>query len=56
VTWRLVPFLFVLYIVNYLDRINIGFAALSMNRDLNLTATAFAAAHSCSFLRAILRS
>ena len=45
VTWRLVPFLFVLYMVNYLDRINIGFAALSMNRDLHLTATAFGLAN-----------
>jgi ACS family tartrate transporter-like MFS transporter len=31
---RLIPFMFVLYIVAYLDRINIGFAALQMNRDL----------------------
>jgi ACS family tartrate transporter-like MFS transporter len=33
-TWRLVPFLFVLYIVAYLDRINVGFAALEMQKDL----------------------
>ncbi len=38
---RLIPFLFILYIINYLDRINIGFAALSMNKDLGLSATAF---------------
>ncbi|MBI4886764.1 MAG: MFS transporter [Acidobacteria bacterium] len=31
---RLIPFMFLLYIVAYLDRINIGFAALQMNRDL----------------------
>ncbi len=41
VSWRLIPFLFVLYIINYLDRINIGFAALAMNKDLVLTATAY---------------
>ena len=41
VSLRLIPFLFVLYICNYLDRINVGFAALSMNRDLQLTATAY---------------
>lgn len=41
VSVRLIPFLFVLYIVNYLDRINIGFAALSMNRDLALSSTAY---------------
>ncbi len=29
-TWRLLPFLFLLYIVAYLDRINVGFAALQM--------------------------
>jgi MFS transporter, ACS family, tartrate transporter len=33
---RLLPFLFVLYIVAYLDRINVGFAALEMNRALGL--------------------
>src|SRR6202142_1581634 len=36
-TRRLVPFLFLLYIVAYLDRINVGFAALQMQRQLNLT-------------------
>jgi len=34
---RLIPFMFLLYIVSYLDRINIGFAALQMNRDLGLS-------------------
>lgn len=33
-TWRLVPFLFLLYIVAYLDRINLGFAALQMQQQL----------------------
>ena len=36
-TWRLVPFLFLLYIVAYLDRINVGFAALQMREQLGLT-------------------
>jgi ACS family tartrate transporter-like MFS transporter len=36
-TWRLVPFLFLLYIVAYLDRINVGFAALQMQQDLGLS-------------------
>ena len=39
--WRLVPILTISYVVNYLDRTNIGFAALTMNRDLGLTATQF---------------
>jgi len=36
-TWRLIPFLFLLYIVAYLDRINVGFAALQMRQQLALT-------------------
>ncbi len=38
---RLIPFVFVLYIVAYLDRINIGFAALQMNQAIGLTATTY---------------
>jgi MFS transporter, ACS family, tartrate transporter len=38
---KLLPFLFVLYVVAYLDRINVGFAALQMNRDLGLNAAVF---------------
>lgn len=34
ILWRLLPFLFVLYIVAYLDRINVGFAALQMRTQL----------------------
>ena len=37
VTRRLLPFLFVLYIVNYLDRINVGFAALQMRGQLGFS-------------------
>jgi MFS transporter, ACS family, 4-hydroxyphenylacetate permease len=47
---RLIPFLFALYIFNYLDRINIGFAALSMNKDLALTATTFGLANSIFYI------
>ncbi len=41
VTTRLVPFLIVCYFVAYLDRVNVGFAALTMNKDLGLTAQAY---------------
>ena len=34
ITWRLIPFLFLLYIAAYLTRINVGLAALRMNEDL----------------------
>ncbi len=36
--FRLVPLLFFCYILAYLDRINVGFAALTMNKDIGLTA------------------
>jgi len=38
---RLLPFLFVLYIFNFLDRTNVALAALQMNRDLSFSSTAF---------------
>jgi ACS family tartrate transporter-like MFS transporter len=38
---RLLPFLFALYIVAFLDRINLGFAALTMNRELAITSQQF---------------
>ena len=41
VTRRLIPFLFLLYIVAWLDRVNVGFAALQMNTDLGFSAATF---------------
>ena len=41
VTRRLEPFLIICYFVAYLDRVNVGFAALTMNQDLGLSQTAF---------------
>ncbi|WP_322101438.1 MFS transporter [Paraburkholderia sp. J41] len=41
VTARLVPFLMICYFVAYLDRVNVGFAALQMNKALDLSASAF---------------
>jgi ACS family tartrate transporter-like MFS transporter len=38
---KLLPFLFTLYVVAYLDRINVGFAALQMNRALGLSEATF---------------
>jgi ACS family tartrate transporter-like MFS transporter len=35
--WRILPFIFLLYVVAYLDRFNIGFAALTMNKDLAIS-------------------
>src|SRR6187431_2799241 len=41
VSARLIPFLIVCYFVAYLDRVNVGFAALTMNKDLGLSSSAF---------------
>ena len=41
VTRRLIPFMFVLYLANYLDRVNVSFAALHMNRDLGFSGAAY---------------
>src|SRR5213075_3173607 len=41
VTLRLIPFLFVLYVVAWLDRVNVGFAGLQMNSDLGFSSAAF---------------
>ena len=41
VTWRLIPFLFVLYVIAWLDRVNVGFAGLEMNTDLGFSSTVF---------------
>ena len=37
VAWRLIPFMFILYIVAYLDRVNVSFAKLTMNKDLGFS-------------------
>jgi len=38
IQWRILPFIFLLYIVAFLDRVNIGFAALTMNKELGINA------------------
>jgi sugar phosphate permease len=38
---RIIPFVFVLYIISFLDRINISFAALTMNKELVITSKQF---------------
>src|SRR4051794_15833607 len=47
---RLVPFMGLLYFVNYLDRTNIGFARLTMSDDLRLPATMFGLASGLFFI------
>jgi len=42
ISWRLIPFLVLAYFFSYLDRVNLGFAALTMNAELELTPLTFA--------------
>ena len=48
--WRLIPFMVLLYVINYLDRVNVGFAALTMNSDLGLTPTIYGFGGSLFFI------
>jgi D-galactonate transporter len=41
VAWRLIPFLFLCYVVAYLDRVNVGFARLEMLADLKMSDTVY---------------
>jgi D-galactonate transporter len=50
VDWRLIPFLFLCYILAYLDRVNVGFAKLQMLNDLSLSDAAFAAGAGIFFI------
>jgi len=40
-TWRLIPFIFICYLFNYLDRVNVGFAKLEMLDALKLSETVY---------------
>jgi ACS family tartrate transporter-like MFS transporter len=51
---RLIPFLCLLYIVAYVDRINVGFAALQMNKALGFSSTTFGLGSGIFFLSYIL--
>jgi ACS family tartrate transporter-like MFS transporter len=54
VTRRLVPFLFLLYIVCYVDRLNVGFAALQMNQDLGFSPAVYGFGAGIFFLGYVL--
>ena len=41
VAWRIIPFMGLLYLIAFLDRVNVGFAALTMNEDVGLTPEMF---------------
>ncbi|WP_263382125.1 MFS transporter [Granulicella arctica] len=50
IAWRLIPYIFILYILAYLDRVNVGFAALEMKRDLSLSDTVYGTGAGIFFL------
>ena len=41
IAWRLIPFMGLLFFVAFLDRVNVSYAALTMNEDIGLTAAAY---------------
>ena len=41
ISWRLIPFLILAYFFSYLDRVNLGFAALTMNSELKFSPVVF---------------
>ncbi|TCG05529.1 MFS transporter [Paraburkholderia steynii] len=50
ICWRLVPLMILMYLANSLDRANIGYAALTMNKDLGITTAEFGIAASLFYL------
>ena len=50
ITWRLIPYLFLLYIVAYVDRVNVGFAAMDMKRQLHFNDTVYGTGAGIFFL------
>src|SRR5207245_10382601 len=50
IAWRLLPFLFLLYVANYLDRTNIAYATLGMKGDLGLSDSVFGSASGIFFI------
>jgi ACS family tartrate transporter-like MFS transporter len=50
IRWKLLPFLFLLYVVAYLDRINVGFAALQMKDQLGFSDTVYGLGASIFFV------
>jgi ACS family tartrate transporter-like MFS transporter len=54
IAWRLIPYMFLLYILAYLDRVNVGFAALEMKHDLHLSNTVYGTGAGIFFLGSAL--
>src|SRR5215467_13518629 len=50
VAWRIVPLVLLMFLFSIVDRANVSFAALSMNRDLHIDPAAFGAAAGLFFI------
>jgi MFS transporter, ACS family, tartrate transporter len=50
IAWRLIPYMFLLYIVAYMDRVNVGFAAMDIKRQLNFSDTVYGTGAGIFFL------
>lgn len=50
VTWRLISFIFVCWVLNYLDRVNVSFAQLHLKQDLGLSDAAYGVGVSLFFI------
>jgi len=50
VTWRLMPYLFLCYLLAYVDRMNVGFAKLQMQQDLHMSDAVFGAGMGVFFI------
>jgi MFS transporter, ACS family, tartrate transporter len=50
ISWRLIPYMFLLYIVAYMDRVNVGFAAMDMQRELLFSNTVYGTGAGMFFL------
>ena len=48
--WNILALICLMYLITYLDRVNIGFAGATMRADLNLSATAFGGAAGIFFI------
>ena len=50
VTWRIVPYLFLCYLLAYVDRVNVGFAKLQMQTDLHMSDAVYGAGAGVFFI------
>lgn len=48
--WRILPWIFLLYMIAYIDRANVGYAALDMNKALEISSAAFGLVSSIFFV------